>query len=95
MIDQTFAEAMRRLRKSQNLTLDALVKRTGIPLERLRLIESGAKTAYVTEAVKLADALGTSTDALARGAITTYALGAFRRIADTLPTNNQSQYGGE
>lgn len=89
MIDQTFSESMRRMRKAQNLTLDTLVARTGIPLDRLRLIESGAKTAYVTEAVKLADALGTSTDALARGAITTYALGAFRNIADRLPQNDE------
>lgn len=89
MIDQTFSESMRRMRKAQNMTLDTLAARTGIPLDRLRLIESGAKTAYVTEAVKLADALGTSTDALARGVITTYALGAFRNIADRLPKNDE------
>ncbi len=84
---------MRRLRKAQNLTLDSLQKRTGIPLPRLRSVEAGDNPPFLSEALRIADALNTTVDALARGAVTTYALGAFRRIADTLPTNNP--YKGE
>lgn len=84
---------MRRLRKAQNLTLDGLHQQTGVPLSRLRSVEAGDNPPFLSEALRIADALNTTVDALARGAVTTYALGAFRRIADTLPTN--TNYKGE
>lgn len=91
--DQTFSETMRRVRKAQNLTLDGLQKKTGIPLPRLRSIDSGEVSPYLLEADRIAAALHTTIDALVHGTITTYALGAFRNIAERLPVNNKCQEG--
>lgn len=79
---------MRLLRKAKNLTLDGLQKQTGIPLTRLRSVDAGEKPPYLSEAMRIADALGTTMDALARGTVTTRMSGAFRNAARHLPTNN-------
>lgn len=87
--DQTFCETMRRLRKAQGITLEALQQRTGVPAARLREIDGGTKAPYLSEAQRIAAALGTTVDALINGYVTTYALGAFRNIANRLPLNRQ------
>ena len=84
---------MRRVRKAQNLTLDGLSSRTGIPVDRLRRIDSGDIPPYLSEALRISDALHTTMDALARGLVTVQSLGAFRRVAENLPQNRTTQEG--
>ena len=86
--DQTFSETMRRIRKAQGMTLADIAKRSGLPLQRLRDVDSGKFAPYLREALCIADALGTTVDALARGHITQHMLGIFRDIARTLPKND-------
>lgn len=92
-VDQTFSESMRRLRKAQNLSLDALQKRTGIPLARLREVDAGARAPYLREALLLSDALGTTVDALARGTVAVRMTGVYRGAAQSLPANNNPSEG--
>ena len=78
---------MRTLRKAQNLSLDALQKKTGIPLDRLRSVDAGSVSPYLSEAKAISFALGTTIDAMVNGVTIQYALGAFRNIARSLPQN--------
>lgn len=89
--DQTFSETMRRVRKAQGITLEELARRTAIRPDRLRAIDAGDHAPYLIEADRIASALHTTIDCLVHGSVTTYALGAFRRIADTLPTNTDNK----
>ena len=94
--DQTFSETMHRVRKAAGMTLADIAKRSGLPLQRLRDVDSGKFAPYLHEALCIADALGTTVDALARGHITQRMTGLFRNAVQTLPTNDsQSLNKGE
>lgn len=86
---------MRYLRKSQGLSLDALHRRTGVPLARLRSVEAGDNPPFLSEAKAVAAALGTTIDALVSGVFTVRHLGAFFNMAASLPTNSDKTIGGE
>ena len=52
------ADEFRRLRLERGWQVDELAKRAGIPVDRLREIESGSTEAWFEEAVHLARAYG-------------------------------------
>lgn len=84
---------MRRLRKAKNLTLEGLQKRTGIPLPRLRLVDAGDYAPYLSEALRIAEALDTTVDALARGTAGVRMSGVYRGAIRRLPTNHDQNEG--
>ena len=87
-IDQSFAESMRFLRKGQGYTLEDLQKRTGVPLWRLRAVDAGEIPPYLMEAQRISSALGTTIDAMIRGAVSSRHTGAFRNVYRSLPKND-------
>lgn len=84
---------MRRLRKAKNLTLESLQKRTSIPLPRLRAVDAGDYPPYLSEALRIATALDTTVDALARGTAGVRMSGVYRSAVQRLPTNNDQTKG--
>ena len=60
-----FKDVLRELRKKANVTQEALAERAGVPLPSLRGHEQGQRTPSWASVVKLANALGVSTDVFA------------------------------
>lgn len=58
-----FDELIRNLRKEAGMTQEVLAQRAGVPLPSLRGHEQGQRTPSWANVVKLARALGVSTDA--------------------------------
>ena len=90
IIDQTFADSLRRIRKVVGISLADLSRASRIREERLRVFEAGERLPYANEIVSIADALGVTTDALLRGTMTSKALGVFRNVAARLPHNDET-----
>ncbi len=63
----TFAERLRRLRRERGITQAALAELSGIPLGTLRDYEQGRRDPLLSNAARIATALGVFVDELARG----------------------------
>lgn len=85
-VDQTFCESMRIVRKSQNMSIERLAKVAGMPTDRVRKIDAGEVQPFLNEALKIADALKVTVDALLRGAVSKRGLGVYRHAIENLPT---------
>ena len=59
----TFGAALRRLREEQGWTAYRLAKEAGLPIQTVLRIEEGAAGPWWPTVLKLADALGVSTEA--------------------------------
>ena len=84
--DQTFCESMRTVRKSQGMSVERLAKEAHLPADRVRKIDAGDANPYLHEALRIADALKVTVDALLRGAVSKHGLGVYRHAIETLPT---------
>lgn len=93
-VDQTFCESMRIVRKSQNMSIERLAKAARMPTDRVRKIDAGEVQPFLNEALKIADALKVTVDALLRGAVAKKNSGMYRRAVDTLPKNEQKDGDG-
>lgn len=91
--DQTFCESMRIVRKSHGMSIERLAKEAKLPADRVRKIDAGEVNPYLHEALKIADALNVSVDALMRGAVSKRGLGVYRHAIENLPT--QADKGDE
>ena len=85
---------MRIVRKSHGMSIERLAKEAKLPADRVRKIDAGEVNPYLHEALKIADALNVSVDALMRGAVAKNNSGIYRRAVDTLPKNEQKDGDG-
>ena len=82
---------MRTLRKAQNLTLEALQRKTRVPMTRLLGVDSGAISPFLSEADAIARALGTTIDALVHGTAAVRGPCVFRNISSQMPAHYHEQ----
>ena len=91
---KTFGFTVRQVREGQNLTVEQLAEKAGMPAVWLMKIERGSTAVLLVEVMAIADALGVQVDELLRGAVAKNNSGMYRRAVDTLPKNEQKDGDG-
>ena len=91
---KTFGFTVRQVREGQNLTVEQLAEKAGMPAVWLMEIERGSTAVLLVEVMAIADALGVQVDELLRGAVAKNNSGMYRRAVDTLPKNEQKDGDG-